>query len=174
MHQIHVPLGGPAHDNNPPINRRIVASSFAHERKKIVCGRNPVEQDLTLTVRDRPRGKRHQHIFEVVMHLREPIVASARLPVGCVAIEPVGRRAHPLEQIAQGSNRDTKSELLGHRRGHGVIGQVFLAKFLKEICVLAVPASGSWHSTEDKSPGRCPQGRRRQTGAYSRERRNYL
>jgi hypothetical protein len=63
-------------------------------------------------------------------------VASAGLPVRGIPIEWIGRCSHPLEQIAQGSNPNTKSEVLGHPRGHGVIGQVFLAKFLKEICVL--------------------------------------
>ena len=66
-----MPSGGSAHNNNSPIDRRVIASPLAYECGKIVCGRDPIEQELVLAVRDRPRGKRQQHVFEVVIHLRE-------------------------------------------------------------------------------------------------------
>ena len=74
MDQIQVSLCRPAYDDNPPVNRRIVASPLAYESRQIVRGRNPVEQELVLAVRDRPREKRQQHIFEVVVHLQKPVV----------------------------------------------------------------------------------------------------
>ena len=123
MDQIHVPLGGPAHDNNSPVNRRVIASPFARERKKIVCGRNPVEKELPLTVRDRSRGKRQQHMFEVVIHLWEPTVArwerrSYTVPVWLRSTISAG------SSMTRRSFGDPRSEIwrnrCGDRAGDGV------------------------------------------------------
>jgi hypothetical protein len=79
MDEIQAPVRGPARDDDPPVNCRVVASPFADDRREVLRGVNPVEQELTLAVRYGPRRKAPKHLVDKVGHFQEPAVTRSRV-----------------------------------------------------------------------------------------------
>ena len=65
--------------------------------------------------------------------------------VGDIAIEPIGRLSHTVQEVVHIVGCNTESEVLRHLDRHLIIREIITKKLVEVVDVLSVPNRSPWH-----------------------------